>query len=111
MRFPQLGSLGELGEALTQLTDPVRLPLWQVMAAFNALLAWAYFFHADVHLLARGTAEGWPKSWIRRENSFVTATRCTISLYSIACTFYVIATVAWNMEWPKVRLILFPWSG
>jgi hypothetical protein len=109
-RLPSLSSLGQLGSAATMLADPVRLPLWQAASAFNATLAWAFCFHADKHLLARGTAEAWPEKWIKREYGAVTAIRWIITFYTIACTFYIVAAVAWNTQWPTFRLILFPWS-
>jgi hypothetical protein len=109
-RLPSLASLGPLGTAGTQLIDPVRLPLWQAAAAFNAVLASAYFFQADVHLRKRGTAEAWPEKWLKREYGVVTATRCVISPYTIACTFYIVSAVAWNTQWPTIRVIVFPWE-
>jgi hypothetical protein len=109
-RFPSLSSLGQLGAAATKLADPVRLPLWQVASAFNAALAWVFYFHADMHLLTRGTAEAWPEKWIKREYSAVTATRWIITFYTLACTFYITTTVAWSTQWPTVQLILFPWA-
>ena len=81
------------------------------MGAFNALLTWGFFFHADQHLLAQGTSEAWPESWIRREYASFQVVRTTLSLYVIACTFYITAAVAWQTEWPPIRFVLFPWSA
>jgi hypothetical protein len=107
-RFPSFA--GPLGTAGTQLIDPVRLPLWQAAAAFNAVLASVYFVQADVHLHQRGSAEAWTEQWLKREYGVVTATRCVISLYTIACTFYIAIDVAWNMQWPTIQVVPFPWS-
>lgn len=109
-RLPSLGHFGPPGIAATQLIDPVALPLWQAAAAVNAALAWTFYLHSDMHLVARGTGEAWPERWIRFEYTTVTATRNLITLYCLACTFYIAAAVAWNTQWPAVRLIVFPWA-
>ena len=103
--------LGQLGVALTRLADPLHLPLWQVAAAINALLALIFFLHADQVLLAQGTSEAWSEVWVRREYAVFQAVRATLSVYVIFCTFYITAAVAWQTEWPPIRFVLFPWSG
>jgi hypothetical protein len=103
--------LGPLGVAATRLAAPFELPLWQVAGALNALLAWLFFFHADQHLLAQGTTEAWPEVWLRREYVLFQLARTSLSLYVIACTFYIAAAVAWQTEWPPIRFVLFPWSA
>jgi hypothetical protein len=75
------------------------------------VLAWLFFFHADQHLLAQGTSEAWPEGWVRREYALFQVVRTTLSLYVIACTFYITAAVAWQTEWPPIRFVLFPWSA
>jgi len=109
-QLPSLSYFGPPGIAATQLIDPVALPLWQVAAAVNAVLAWTFYFHSDMHLVARGTGEAWPEKWIRFEYTSITAIRNAITLYCVICTFYITAAVAWNTQWPTVRFILFPWA-
>jgi hypothetical protein len=77
----------------------------------NALLAWVFFFHADRHILAQGTSEAWPEGWVRREYALFQVVRTTLSLYVIACTFHIAASVAWQIEWPPICFVLFPWTA
>jgi hypothetical protein len=100
--------LGPLGGLATRLVAPFELPLWQVASAINAGLAWAFFFRAKRHLLATNTTEAWPESWVEREYVMFQGVRTTLSLYAIACTFYIAAATAWQTEWPPIRFILFP---
>jgi hypothetical protein len=106
-----LNWLGPLGDAATRLVAPFELPLWQIAGAANAVLAWLFFFHADQHLLAQGTSEAWPEVWVRREYALFEVVRTTLTLYVIACTFYIAAAVAWQTEWPPIRFVLFPWTA
>jgi hypothetical protein len=109
-QFANLDWLGPLGVAVTRLVAPLELPLWQVAGALNALLAWVFFFRADQHVQAQGTVEAWPEAWIGREYAAFQALRTTLSLYVIACTFYITAAVSWRTEWPAIRIVLFPWE-
>jgi hypothetical protein len=110
-KFAQLNWLGPVGELATRLVEPVYLPLWQITSAVNAVMAWAFYFRAERHLLARNSTEAWPEAWVQREYVGFQAVRTTLSLYAIACTFYLAAATAWQTEWPPIRLILFPWSS
>jgi hypothetical protein len=108
-RFPPLDWLGPLGVFGTRLVAPFELPLWHITSAFNALLAWVFFFLAKHHLVAKNfSTEAWPEPWIKREYVAFQVVRTTLSLYTIACTFYIAAATAWQTEWPPIRLILFP---
>jgi uncharacterized membrane protein YkgB len=106
----QLNWPGPVGELGTRLVDPLYLPLWQITSALNAIMAWGFFFRAERHLLARNSTEAWPEAWVRREYVGFQAVRTTLSLYAIACTFYLAAATAWQTEWPPIHVILFPWS-
>lgn len=110
-KLANLDWLGPLGVAATRLAAPLDLPLWQAAGALNAVLVWVFFFHADQHLLAQGTAEAWSEDSIRREYAIFQAVRTILTLYVIACTFYIAAAVAWQTEWPPIRFVLFPWSA
>jgi hypothetical protein len=108
-RFENLSWLGPLGILATRLVAPAELPLWQVAAALNGVLAWAYFSLARRHVLARNKpTEAWPEGWIEREYVAFQAARTTLSLYAIACTFYIAAATAWQTRWPPIHFILFP---
>jgi hypothetical protein len=95
----------------TRLVAPFELPLWQVTSAISAGLAWAFFFRAKRHLLAKNLTEAWPEAWVEREYVAFQGVRTTLSLYAIACTFYIAAATAWQTEWPPIRFILFPWTA
>jgi hypothetical protein len=110
-KFAQLDWLGPVGELIIRLVEPLYLPLWQITSALNALISWGFYFRAERHLLARNSTEAWPEAWVRREYVAFQAVRTTLSLYAIACTFYLAAATAWQAEWPPIRLILFPWSS
>jgi hypothetical protein len=110
-QLANLDWLGPLGMAATRLTAPFDLPLWQIAGAINGVLAVLFFYHADLHLLAQGKTEAWPEAWVRREYVFFQVVRTPLSLYVIACTFYITAAVAWQIEWPPIRIVLFPWSA
>ncbi len=103
-----LNWLGPLGVFLTRMVAPFELPLWQVASGLNALLAWAFFFRANRHLVAQGTTEEWPERRLQCEYVTFQAIRTTLSVYAIICTFYIGAATAFESEWPPVRFILFP---
>jgi hypothetical protein len=108
-RFEDLSWLGPLGILATRLVAPAELPLWHIAAALNAVLAWAYFSLARRRVLARNKpTEAWPEGWIEREYVAFQAVRTTLSLYAIACTFYIAAATAWQTRWPPIHFILFP---
>ena len=109
-RFAKLDWLGPLGVLATRIVAPLELPLWQVASAINAGLAWAFFFRAKRHLLAKNSTEAWPEAWVAHEYVVFQGVRTTFSLYAIACTFYIAAATAWQTEWPPIRYILFPWT-
>jgi hypothetical protein len=107
--FMQLDRLGPLGSLVTGLVEPIDVPLWQAGSVINAFLAWVYFFfRAKRHLLAKDSTEAWPEAWLKREYVSFQAVRTTLSLYAIACIFYIGASTAWRIEWPPIRFILFP---
>jgi hypothetical protein len=110
-KFENLDWLGPLGNLATGLVAPFELPLWQVTSAFNAGLAWAYFFQAERHLLAKNSTEAWPNSWIEREYVAFQAIRTVFSLYSIACTLCIAAVTAWDINLPPIHFIVFPKIG
>jgi hypothetical protein len=84
---------GQLGLA-TRIVAPLELPLWQVTSAINGVLAWAFFFRAKRHLLAKDSTEAWPEAWIQHEYVVFRGVRTTLSLYAIACTYYIAAATA-----------------
>jgi Fe2+ transport system protein B len=86
--------MGSVGQVLNRLVAPFDLPLWQVAATLNAMLAWAFFLRAKRHILAYGSAAGWSETWIQREYIAFQATRTTLSLYTIVCTLYIIVSTA-----------------
>lgn len=103
--------LGPLGTLTMRLVSPFDLPLWQVAGAINASLVLIFFVRAERHLLAQNSAEAWPDAWIQREYAIIQTVRTTLSLYIVACTFYIAATTAWQTELPPLRFILFPWTA
>jgi hypothetical protein len=103
-----LNWLGPPGIFLTRLVAPFDLPLWQVAAGVNAILAWFLFFRADWHLRAQGTTEELPERRLQLEYVTFKAIRTILSVYSIICTFYIGAATAFETEWPPIRFILFP---
>jgi hypothetical protein len=108
-KFTKLSWSGPPLEVLaTRLVAPYDLPLWQVTSALNAGLAWAYFFRAKRYLLARYTAEAAPERRIQREYVAFQVVRTIFSLYAIACTLYIAAATASQIQWPPIHLILFP---
>jgi hypothetical protein len=109
--FLEITRLGSLGGLAMRLVAPFDLPLWQMASAMNAGMAWAFFFRAKRHLLANNSTEAWPEAWIEREYVGFQGIRTTLSLYAIACTFYIAAATAWQTEWPPIHLILFPWAA
>jgi hypothetical protein len=100
--------LGPLGIFVTRLVAPFNQELWQIASGLNAMLAWAFFFRANRHLVAQGTTEEWPERWLRREYVTFQAVRTTLSIYAIICTFYIGAATAFETEWPPIHFILFP---
>jgi hypothetical protein len=108
--FAELHLLGPLGELIMRLVEPFYLTSWQLTGFFSAGIAWLFFLRATRHLLARYSTEAWPEAWIQREYVGLQTVRTTLSLFTIACTFYIAATTAWQTEWPPIRIILFPWS-
>jgi hypothetical protein len=101
---------GIIAQLTIRLAEPLYLPLWQVASAINAILAWAVFFRVKQHLLAKSFDLTFSEVWVRREYVVFQAVRTTLSLYAITCTFYILAAMAWQTEWPAVHIILFPWS-
>lgn len=105
-----LAGWGPLGLLAIRMVAPLDLPIWQVACAINAVFAWLFFFRGKQHLLAKDSCEAWPVPWVEREYVAYQAIRTTLSLYIIACTFYIAATTAWTTEWPPIHFILFPWT-
>jgi hypothetical protein len=105
-----LENISRVGALFTRLIAPTVLPGWQVAAFINALLAWAFLFWAVPQLRAhtRHSAEARSEASLRREYTSFQAVRTTLSLYSIACTFYIAASTAWQTEWPTIHFVLFP---
>jgi hypothetical protein len=112
-KFGNLEQFGRAGELVTRLVAPVELPGWQVASAINAVLAWAFIFWAVPQLRAHRiqSTEARSEVSLRREYSSFQAVRTTLSLYSIACTFYIAASTAWQTQWPGIHFVLFPWSS
>jgi hypothetical protein len=112
-RFINLQSFGPVGELATRLVAPTELPGWQIASFINALLAWAFGFWAVPQLRAhvKHSTEARSEASLRREYTGFQAVRTTLSLYSIACTFYIAASTAWQTEWPGIRFVLFPWAS
>ena len=112
-RFINLQSFGPVGELATRLVAPTELPGWQIASFINALLAWAFGFWAVPQLRAHAkhSTEARSEASLRREYTGFQAVRTTLSLYSIACTFYIAASTAWQTEWPAIRFVIFPWTS
>ncbi len=110
-QFFDLHTLGPLGSMITRMIAPLKVPLWQVASGANAVLALAFFFRADRHLLARNTSQALPTAWIELEYVCFQVTRTTLSMYAIVCVLYIATSTAWEAVWPPVELILFPWTG
>ena len=79
-----------------------------VASGVNAMLAWAFFFRANRHLVAQATTEEWPQRWLQHEYVTFQAIRATLSVYAILCTSYIATATAFKTEWPPVHFILFP---
>ena len=58
-----------------------------------------------------GTAEAATEPGCGEEFAAFQVARTTLSLYVIACTFYITASVAWQTDWPPIRVIPFPWMA
>lgn len=109
--FAGADGLGEVGKWLTAMAAPLELSGWQVAAAINSLLAWGLFFRADGLIKQRANGLEVSTTAVAREWAFFQTIRTTLSLYTIACTVYITAAVAWSIDWPPVRFILVPWSA
>lgn len=110
-QLADLTHLRALGVWLRAMAAPQELPLWQLAGALNALLAWVFYLLIDgaVKDHANGlpvSADGAARQW-----AIFQAVRTTLSLYTIACTFYITAHAAWAIDWPPLRFVLFPWAG
>ena len=111
LQFFDLQMLGPVGSMAMRIIAPLKVPLWQVASGANAVLALAFFFRADRHLLSVNTSQALPTAWIEREYACFQVMRTTLSMYAIMCVLYIATSTAWEAVWPPFELILFPWTG
>jgi hypothetical protein len=108
--LPSLAWLGPIGTLTIQLVDPPNLPLWQIASALNAIIAWGFFFRGSRLYLTRHLADAPSETWVQREYAIIRGVRTILSVYTIFCTLYIGAVVAWHIDWPSIHILVFPWS-
>ena len=84
---------------------------WHIASFLNALIAWGLYLFADSLLArhARASESQSVKPWIGTAVSVTLFVRGVLSLYTIACVFYITASLAPNIDWPPLESKLFPW--
>jgi hypothetical protein len=90
---------------------PPEIPIWQLAAFLNTVLAWVTFFIADLLLLRYG--ENQPLHEEIPHNVFrgLEIIRNALSLYMIVCTLYITVSLSMEGKWnlPPLGTKLFPW--
>jgi len=95
-------------EVVSVYVAPLEIPLWQLAALLNAVLAFAllWFCEAALRRLEHGA---WSPVTVERVLQVLSVVRGVIALYTIACTVYISVREARLAGKVKVVWELFPW--
>lgn len=88
---------------------PGEMPIWQVAAGINSVLAIGLFIFAGSALFRIEHDQAWPEGHVVRVLRVSTAVRGVFSLYTIACTLYITVRAASDWNWPPLGTKVFPW--
>ncbi len=88
------------------------IPVWQIAAAVNGILAIVLFLRSQRHLIAIEAKrdEEINFKYISYEISTIQVIRSIMTLYIIICLFYITWKVAIDLEWPAMEFVMFPWG-
>ena len=99
-----------LGNILAIYVAPAEVPLWQVAAAINAIVAISLFVFAGAALMRFGAPDEWPHKRIEVVVRSLVVVRSSLTLYTIACTLYITLEAAKEWDLPALGMKLFPWQ-
>jgi hypothetical protein len=92
---------------------PSEIPLWQIAAFTNAMLAWASFVFADLLLIRYASHQQIP-SEEPLDGLFraIGVTRTLIMFYTVSCTVYITLQIGMEGQWnlPPLGGKVFPWQ-
>lgn len=98
------------GEFVKVWAAPAEVPVWQAASFTNALLGWALFLIAD------GAWRTWrrhgrhPPSWVGAVMRAGAVLRPILSVYAIACSVYIAASLVEHWSLPPLGTRLVPWQ-
>ncbi len=85
-----------------ELFAPGSLPLWQLAALINSVLAVVLFFAAKEVLIRMDSKDPWPEKVVIKGYRSMAFVRTSLSVYTIGCTIYILVP---NVEWSNVLVI------
>jgi hypothetical protein len=99
----------EISRFLAIYVIPAQIPIWQIAAFVNALLAIAFFLFLGAMLQRVGHPDAWPDESIEGTIRSFVFVRTVLTLYTITCTLYITLQKATTWNWPPLDARLFPW--
>lgn len=100
---------GRLSEFLDAFIRPGEVPIWQVSAAVNAVLAITAWLLARHWLLRAESGLAINEPGIDRTLAWMLGVRRVLTSYAIVCNFYAAWHLAQKMPLPSIGSKLFPW--
>jgi hypothetical protein len=88
---------------------PAEVPIWQLAAVANSLLALGVFLFTRAALIQIENGTPWSARSVEAALRATTFIRWTLTLYTIFCTGYITLYAAKDWHWPRLGTKLFPW--
>ena len=98
-----------LGNVFYEYIAPSEVPIWQLVAAINSLLAIVMFWFSGESLLRREISESWDTSRVILCYRVLSITRGILTFYILACTGYIALDLFHEWNLPPLGIRLFPW--
>ena len=109
-KLKTFASTNEWFQSLDVLIEHKRVPGWQVAAFINIILVFVLYFYSDeMSYRLRNVTTDSPTIHDSIER-WLKFTRGLLSIYTVSCTVYLTATLAFDIRWPAFDFVVFPWS-
>ena len=99
-------SVGDFADVYVQ---PTVVPIWQISAFVNSILAIGLFLYAGIVLFRIENNEAWSATRAERVIRGTAFLRAVLTLYTISCTLYLTIQAASDWNLPQLGTRLFPW--
>ena len=107
--FAEWWNATKLSQFLSIYVVPAAVPVWQIAACVNGVLAIALFIFVGAALRRIGHTDSWPEGTIETILRSTTFVRWLLTVYTITCTAYITAQSVKGWTLPKIGPF-FPWT-